>query len=397
MKSEFELLAPVGNFAMLHSAIKAGADAVYFGLQDFNMRNSARNFRLGDLDKMRKICDSSTRNVKMYLTLNTIIYDDEIKQLEKIFRKIKDKVDAVICWDFSVIELCLKYSVPFHVSTQASVSNSSSAEFYKKLGAERIVLARELNLKQIGKISKIVDVECFAHGAMCVSVSGRCFLSQFIHGLSANRGQCAHPCRRAWEIKDDAGNELKLENSRVMSAKDLCTLPFVDKMKKAGVKSFKIEGRNRSPEYVYVVTSVYRKALDGKLDRHEILRLLGELKKVYNRGFSSGFYLKSPTSDDFSSSENGEGTEKKEFIGKIEKYWPKIQVGALKLNSGKIKIGDEVYIIGDKTGVLRIKVESMEINHKKVKEVKKGQKVGIKLPECRKNDDVYLIKKKYHL
>jgi len=324
MKLKYELLAPVGNFANLHTAVAAGADAVYFGIKGFNMRAGAKNFMVKDLPKIRKICKTSPRKPKMYLTLNTIIYGDELKKVEKIIRKVKGKIDAIICWDMSVIELCRKYKIPFHVSTQASVSNIVAAKFYKKLGAERVILARELSLKQIKKISKEVMIECFCHGALCVAVSGRCFMSQFTHGVSANRGECAQLCRRAWEIKDDSGNKLKLENHRVMSAKDLCALPFIEEMKKAGISSFKIEGRNRSPEYVYSVVSEYRKALDKKLSRKEITEAVVRLKKVYHRGFSSGFYLRMPTADDFSFSENGEQEERKEFVGKVYKYWPRV-------------------------------------------------------------------------
>lgn len=391
MKQKYELLAPVGNFRNLYAAIDAGADAVYLGIKDFNMRDSARNFSLGDLKKIRKVCGE----VKMYLTLNTIIYDSELKKVEKIIKISKKYVDAVICWDISVIQLCRKYKVLFHVSTQASVSNIESAKFYKKLGAERIVLARELNLKQIKKISKIIDIECFIHGAMCVAVSGRCFMSQYTHGLSANRGKCAQVCRRSWNIKDDSGNELKLENSRVMSAKDLCTLPFIEKMKDAGISSFKIEGRNRSPEYVYAVVSEYRKALDKKLSREGIVEGIENLKKVYNRGFSSGFYLKMPTADDFSFSENGEQTERKKFVGKIYKYWPKVGACSLKMNAGKLSVGDEVYLISNEEGVRRVKVKSIELDEKSVKAAKKGDDIGIDFGvEAGKGCEVYLIREK---
>ena len=391
-KQKIELLAPAGDFPSLIAAVEAGADAVYLGLKEFNMRDSARNFEIKDLESINRICKTKSKTIKKYLTLNTIIYDSELGDVEKILKKVKGKVDAIICWDLSVIQLAKKYKIPFHVSTQASVANSQSARFYKKLGAERIILARELNLEQIKKISKIVRVECFIHGAMCVSISGRCFTSQFLQNRSANRGQCTHPCRRSYTIKDADGYELKLENSRVMSAKDLCALPFISKLKKAGVTAFKIEGRNRNPEYVSQVTRIYRKALDKKLNEREIKQSIEELKKVYNRGFSSGFYIKTPTADDFSNSENGEGSEFKEFVGKIEKYWPKIGVAALKLNSGKLKIGDEVYIIGNSTGISRAKIKSMEINHKPVQKAEKSQAVGVKLPKCRQGDDVYLIK-----
>jgi len=391
--NKIELLAPAGDFKSLVAAVEAGADAVYFGLKEFNMRESAKNFELKDLDEINKICNVKGKKIRKYLTLNTIIYDSELKKIEEVIRKIKGKVDAVICWDLSVIELCRKYKIPFHVSTQASVANIEAAEFYKKIGAERIVLARELNLKQISKIAKIIPVEVFIHGAMCVSVSGRCFTSQFLHCKSANRGECAHPCRRAYKVIDDEGNELRLENNRIMSAKDLCTLPFINKMKKAGIRAFKIEGRNRGAEYVSLVTKVYRKALDKKLSAAEIKSGLEELRKVYNRGFSSGFYIKMPTADDFSCSDSGEAGETKQVIGRIEKYWPKVGVAAVKIFARRLKLGDEIYISGDKTGIKRAKIESMEINHKRVEEAKKGQLVGIKVPQCRKNDEVYLIEK----
>jgi len=388
--NKIELLAPVGSFPSLLSAIKAGADAVYLGLKEFNMRDSAKNFTLSELEKISKICKEN--KVKLYLTLNTIIYENELGKVEKIIEKVKNKIDAVICWDMSVIGLCKKYKIPFHVSTQASVSNTTSAKFYKKLGAKRINLARELTLSQIRRISKIIPVEIFGHGAMCISISGRCFTSQFLQNRSANRGQCTHPCRRSYKIIDPDGYELRLENNRVMSAKDLCVLPFIEEIKKSGIKALKIEGRNRGPEYVAVVTSVYRKALDKKLNKNEKDELMKELKKVYNRGFSSGFYL--GKLDSLSRSENGEAGEKKLIVGRIENYWKKIGVAHVKIHAIGLKVGDEIYIKGDTTGLMRTRIESMEIKNKPVETVSKGQDVGIKLPECRKGDEVYLIVEK---
>jgi len=389
MKQKYELLAPAGDFPMLIAAIKAGADSVYFGLKEFSMRQNAKNFTIKDLDKIEKICKPS--DIKRYLTLNVIIYDNEIKKVDKILKKIKDKVDAVICWDLSVIQLCKKYNLPFHISTQASVSNIESAKFYKDLGAERIVLARELNLKQIKKISKKIDVETFVHGAMCVSVSGRCFTSQFLFNKSANRGECIHPCRRSYIIKDkQEGYELEVNNDKVMSAKDLCTLPFIEKLKKAGIKTFKIEGRNRDPRYVDTVVKIYRKALDKRLTKAEIKESLEELKKVYNRSFSSGFYLGLPTPDDFAKIEHSASTEKKHFVGKITHYFPKIQVATIKLVS-ELKVGDDLVIIGKTTGLEKAKVERLEIKNKSVKKAKKLQEVGLRLPLVRKNDEVYKI------
>ena len=388
---KYELLAPVGNFPMLVVAVNAGADAIYFALKEYGMRASAKNFTIEDLGKIEKIC--KPKKVKRYLTLNTIIYNSEIKKVEEVIKKVKGKIDAIICWDFAVINLCKKYKIPFMISTQASISNIESAKFYKKLGAKKAVLARELNLKQIKEISKVIDVECFAHGAMCVSVSGRCFTSQFLFNKSANRGQCLHPCRRSYIVRDkQEGYELEIQNDKILSAKDLCTLPFIEKMKKAGVKTFKIEGRNRDPRYVDTVVRIYRKALDKKLSKKEIDESLEELKKVYNRGFSSGFFLGLPTSDDFAAVEHSASKEKKHFIGKVSHYFSKIGVATIKLVS-ELKVGDEIIVIGNSTGIEKSKVERIEIKKKSVSSGKKGDEIGIKLPKINKNDEVYVIKK----
>jgi putative protease len=395
IKNKIELLAPAGDFECLTAAIDAGADAVYFGLKEFNMRQRAKNFNLKDLKKIKAICEKNkTKKIKRYLTLNTIIYDNELKKVENIIKKSKSYVDAIICSDFSVINLCWKYKVPFHISTQMSVSNINTADFFKKLGAKRIILARELNLSQIKKISKLIPTEIFIHGAMCLAVSGRCLTSQFLFNQSANKGLCIHPCRRYYNVKDDEGNELRVDNNYIFSAKDLCALPFIEELKKSGAIAFKIEGRNKEPEYVYTVTKIYRKAIDKKMTKQEIENSLEELNKVYNKGFSSGFYFKSPTPDDFSITENSSAKESKQFIGKIYHYYDKIEVGLLKLNTGKLKIEDEAYIIGKISGVIRHKINSMEIKHKSVNEAKKGDEVGIKLPKCRKGDELYKIVKK---
>jgi putative protease len=387
-----ELLAPAGDFTNLKIAIDAGADAVYFGLKEFSMRANAKNFELKDLDKINELCKS--KKVKKYLALNTIIYNEEIPKLEKILSKVKNKIDAVICWDLSVIQLCKKYKIPFHISTQASISNYETAKFYKGLGAERIVLARELNLKQIKEIQKKVniEIETFIHGAMCISVSGRCFMSQHLFGRSANRGQCIHPCRREYTITDkQQGKEMRVENNHILSAKDLCTLPFVEKLKSAGITCFKIEGRNRDPRYVDTVVRVYRKAIDNKLNKEEIAKLMEELNSVYNKELSSGFYLGLPTSDDLSKTEHSSATKKKHFAGKISKYYKNIGVAEIKLVS-ELKINDEINIIGKTTGIVKSKIISMEIKGKKISHAIKGDEVGIKIKELvRKGDEVYLI------
>ncbi len=396
-KKKIELMAPAGSFPALVAACKAGADAIYLGIDDFSMRSGKRNFNVSDLDKIRKTRDSYPRKPKIYLTLNTIVYNSELKKLESLIKKVKNKVDAVICWDLSVIQECKKEKVPFFISTQASVANKKAAEFYKKLGAQRIVLARELDLKQIKEITKIknLEIEVFIHGAMCVSVSGRCFTSQFLFNKSANRGECFHPCRRSYIVKDEKyGHELRLENNKVMSAKDLCTLPFIEEIKKTGVDSFKIEGRNRDPRYVETVTRIYREAIDRKLSNKEIKSYLEELKDVYNREFSSGFYLGKPLADSFSSVENSAAKKKREYIGKIVHLYPKQEVSVIKLVKD-LKLLDEIIVINDDIGLERHQVNQMEINKKKIKRASKGDEVAIKFPfRAIKGSEIYKIKYK---
>ncbi len=261
-----ELISPVQDFVSLTAAIDAGADAVYFGLKEFSMRAKAKNFNLKELKKAVEICHKN--NVKAYLTLNTIVYENELEQIKIILKKAKEaKIDAVHAWDMAVVKEALKLKISVHLSTQASVSNSEAASFYKKMGVSRVILARECSLKQIKEIKKKVkdlEVEVFVHGAMCVSVSGRCFMSHFLFGKSANRGECIQPCRRKYVVYEPEDKyKLALGEDYVMSPKDLCALPFIDKLISAGVDAFKIEGRNRSPEYVKVVTEVYREAIDA--------------------------------------------------------------------------------------------------------------------------------------
>lgn len=391
-KSGYELLAPAGGFPQLVAAVKAGADAVYFGLKEFSMRVNAKNFEIKDLKKINSICGE---NVKKYVTINVIVYDHELKKLDLTLKRIKGKVDAVICWDLSVINLCKKYDIPFHISTQASISNSEAVNFYKNLGAERVVLARELSLKDIESIHRKTDleIEAFCHGAMCVAVSGRCFMSQDLYSRSANRGMCTQPCRRTYTVRDEEGRELKLEGNTVMSAKDLCTLPFIGKMKKAGITSFKIEGRSRDARYVDAVVREYRKALDNDLSEEEIDEGLKRLKEVYTKGFSNGFYLGVPTSDDFSKVEHSIATKKKVFVGKIMHYYSKASVGEVLVQSEGFELGDELCVIGKTTGIEKTIVDRIEVEGEPIEEAKRGYTVGVKFPEkVRKNDDVYVVR-----
>jgi len=410
-KSKPELLAPVGNFTNLKVAIDAGADAVYFGLKMYSLRAStseSKNFSLEDLEKVKEQCKNA--GVKRYLTLNSIIYDRELENIEKIIKQVSEKnlADAIICWDLAVVNLCRKYHLPIHISTQGSVSNSEAVKFYQSLGAERIVLARELDLKQIKDIvdKTGLEAEIFIHGAMCVAVSGRCFMSQFLFNKSANRGMCIHPCRRSYTIRDSQeGYELEIDNDKVLSAKDLCTLPFIDKLIQAGLKSFKIEGRNRDPRYVDKVVRVYRKAIDivwkkisegkkAELPEKEKNELIQELEKVYNKGFSRGFYFGTPTADDFSKVEHSQAKEMKHYTGKIVHYYREPKVAEIELVSN-LEVGNTLAIIGKTTGIEEFKLESMEIENKKIQKAEKGQTVGIKVPSrVRKNDEVYVIKKR---
>jgi putative protease len=298
------------------------------------------------------------------------------------------------------LEEAKKLKLNIHLSTQASVSNSKSANFYKKLGVSRIILARECTLRQIKEISKNskIEIETFVHGAMCVSISGRCFLSQEIFGKSANRGECIQPCRREYTITDaEEKHKLKLGKDYVMSPKDLCALPFIEKLVKSGVKAFKIEGRNRSPEYVKAVTSSYRNAIDDyynkKLTKEKIKSYISKLKKVYNRGFSSGFYLGLPTARDFTKSYGSRAATRKKYIGFVRNFYKKVSVAEIKLEAGDLKSGDSILVIGNKTGVKEEKISSMQVNKKEVKKVKKGSRVGIKTKNLmRENDKVYVIK-----
>jgi putative protease len=394
-----ELLAPVSDRVMLKAAIDAGADCVYFGLQKLNMRATGKNFTMEELPEIVKQCHDS--NVKVFLTVNTIVYDTELGDVKDVITGAKAAgVDYVICWDMAVIHECKKQGMAFHISTQASIANSAAAKFYKDLGAERVVLARECTLAQIKQIIKEsgVEVETFIHGAMCVSVSGRCFTSQHLFGRSANRGDCLQPCRREYKIIDEENRELILGSNYVMSAKDLCAMPFIDKLIDAGITCFKIEGRVRSPEYVKTVVSAYREAIDAckenKFNKELVDKLVEKLKTVYNRAFSNGFYFGMPTADDFTDTYGSKATTKKVYVGYVKNFYKQHFVAEIKLEADKISVGDKIMVQGPTTGVQEQIVESMEVDKKSIKEAEK-QDVGIKLSfPVRPNDKVFKIESK---
>ncbi len=383
---------------MLNAAIEAGADAVYFGVKNLNMRAAANNFELSDLPAIVEHCRE--RNVDTHLTLNTIVFEEELEELDRILRTAKEAgITMIICWDMSVIQKCIELGIPFCISTQASASNSAAVKFYEKLGAYRIVLARECTLDKIKEIKNKsgIEIETFVHGAMCIAISGRCFMSHDIFGKSANRGECIQPCRREYKITDiDEKYELELGEDYVMSPKDLCTIEFIDKIIEAGVDALKIEGRKRSPEYIANVVSVYRQAIDlffeEKLDEARKTEFVEKLKKVYNRGFSSGFYFGEPGSESYTKTYGSIATTRKVYIGKILNYYKKSKVAFIRIEADDIKSGDSIYIIGSTTGVVELTIEKMMQDENELNIVTKGNDITILCDELvRQYDKVYKI------
>ena len=394
-----ELMAPAGDKTMLTAVVNAGADAVYFGVEKLNMRVKAANFRLENLPELSSYCKEN--NVKTYLTLNSIIYEDDLDQLREIITEAKNaNIDRIICWDLSVIQLCREIGIPFCISTQGSVSNSLAAGFYKDIGASRIVLARECSLEDIKKVraSTDLEIEVFIHGAMCIAVSGRCFMSHYLFGKSANRGDCIQPCRREYQVYDPIiDKSMLVGEDYILSPEDLCTIEFIDQIIEAGVDSLKIEGRKRSPEYAQKATAVYRKAIDlyfeNKLTLEIKLGLKNELRRVFNRGFSSGFYFGTPGSNEYANSFGSKASTRKEFLGRVLNYYKKAGVVYILIEAGTLQEGDEIYIMGKTTGVVKLNVENILNEDIKTSTAVKGEKVTFRCGELvRPHDAVYLIK-----
>lgn len=384
-----ELLAPCRNISTMNAAINSGANAVYFGVNKLNMRMNAGSFQLKDLKQA--VNHAHSRGVKCYLTLNSIIYEDELEESEEVIKEAKRAgVDAVIIQDVGLIPLLKENGLEFHISTQLSVSNSKSVNFYEKLGASRVILARECSLEQVKEIIKktSIGVELFIHGAMCVSVSGRCFFSHSLHGKSANRGECMQPCRREWSVKNEFG-ELIYDGKRFLNAKDLCTLPFLDELINLGAVSFKIEGRMKSADYINTVVKVYREALDD-FKESKISDWMKRLKSVYNRGFSTGFYYNKPNINDVELIHKGNKAEHGRVnLGRVVNYYQKLGVAELELLHSDLEIGDVIIVEGSTT-FLKQEVKSIQIEHESVKKANKSSKIAVKVnKKVRENDLVY--------
>ncbi len=408
-----EIMAPVGGYESLAAALQAGADSVYFGVTQLNMRaRAADNLSLGDLGEIAEMC--KRKGVKTYLTVNTLLYDHDAIIMRKIVDAAqKSGIDAIIAFDFATIGYCNEIHMPVHVSVQFSVSNYESLKFFSKM-TNRVVLARELTLDQIkaiygriqeerliGNEGRLMEIEAFVHGALCVAQSGRCYMSLYTHNASANRGACLQNCRAKYKVTDmDSGKELVVDNQYIMSAADICTIDMVDKLLEAGVQVFKIEGRGRKPEYVSAVVRTYKRALEdvtrGEYTPEKIRKYYGDLEKVFNRGLSHGNYYLGKELGAYSDVYGSKAKEEKELIGIVTHYFRKAAVAEMKLTSGSLAKGDEVYIMGDTTGVYRTKViELRDESDQKVDQVHKGSSATFPVSEkVRINDAVFKIKER---
>lgn len=400
-------MAPVGSHESLTAAIDAGCNSVYFGLEQLNMRSrSSINFTTEDLKLIAEKC--SANNVRSYLTLNTILYDHDIRLMKNLVDEAKEAgISAVICSDLAAMAYCKKVGVPVHISTQANVTNIDTIEFYADY-ADVMVLSRELTLTQVGEITReikrrnitgpsgeLVRIEVFAHGALCMAVSGKCYLSLHSHNASANRGACIQNCRRKYVVTDEEGVEFEIDNEYIMSAKDLCTIGFIDKMVDAGISIFKIEGRGRSADYVDVTVRCYREAIEafesGDYTKDKVDAWTERLATVYNRGFWDGYYMGRKMGE-WNDSYGSKATTKKLFLGRGVKYFSKMQVGEFSMESHSLKTGDKILITGPTTGVVRSTVKELRIADSTVEEVKKGDKFSLPVDTViRPSDKLYKI------
>ncbi|MBT5016587.1 U32 family peptidase [Candidatus Peregrinibacteria bacterium] len=398
-------MAPVGSFAALTAAIEAGANSVYFGVQQLNMRaRSAANFTLDDLREIAKTCNDA--GVRTYLTVNTVLYDHDLTLMRAIIDTAKEaNVTAIIAQDMAAILYANKIGMTIHISTQLSISNYEGVKFYSQF-ADTIVLAREVDLDSIAAICKkikeedlrgpageLVKIEIFVHGALCIAQSGRCQMSLLQSNTSAQRGACLHECRKKYEVKDmETGHELRIRDNYIMSPKDLCSLPFLDKLIESGVAVLKIEGRGRSPQYVDVVVRVYREARDAifakEFTEKKKKEWMKQLGTVYNRGFCDGYYLGKPLPE-WSGYSKNRSTDERIFVGRVTHYFPKVGIAEISVDAQKFKKGDHLVIMGNTTGVMYVDVEEVR------QDEESSKTVTIPVPDrVRLNDKVYLVTKR---
>lgn len=403
-----EIMSPVGSFESLASAIQAGAGSVYFGLGKLNMRaGSTVNFTEEDLGSITELCQQ--HNVKSYLAVNTIMYDSDIAEMHRIIDLAKQKnITAIIASDTAVLEYALQQGVEIHASTQLNISNIEAVKFFAKY-CDVVVLARELTLDKVAYIhqqireqnirgpkGELVRIEMFVHGALCMAVSGKCYLSLHELGRSANRGACLQVCRRAYTVKDrESDITLDVENEYIMSPKDLCTVGFIDKILAAGVEVLKIEGRARPPEYVKTVTQVYHEAVNaveqGIFTPEKAEAWKARLSEVFNRGFWDGYYLGQRLGE-WNNIHGSKAKYHKEFVGTVNNFFSRLSVAEIYMNSGKISVGDRVLIIGPTTGTIDITLSEIRFDDRQSNSAKKGDVISIPVPEkVRRSDKLYIL------
>lgn len=404
----YEVMAPAGSRESLAAALKAGADSIYFGIEALNMRaHSASRFTINDLHEIARLCDE--HGVKSYLTVNTIIYDEDLDMMRTICDAAKAAgISAVIAADVAVLSYCSTIGQEVHLSTQLNISNEEALRFYARF-ADVVVLARELNLQQVRRIADFIDknnicgpsgekvrIEMFCHGALCMAVSGKCYLSLDNQGRSANRGECMQQCRRSYTVKDkETGVELDIDNQYIMSPKDLKTIGFIEKMIKAGVTVFKIEGRARSAEYVYTVVQCYKEAIraveNGTFCDEMVENWNKRLATVFNRGFWDGYYQGQKLGE-WSKKYGSSATEKKVYVGKGMKYFSKLGVAEFLIEAGTISVGDKLVVIGPTTGAMYLRADSIHGNNGAIETAEKGMYVSIPVTDkVRPSDKLYKL------
>lgn len=405
-RKEIEIMAPAGSYESLIAAVQGGADSVYFGAEQLNMRAaSSVNFSLSDLRKIASICRDN--NLKSYLTVNVVVYDQELDQMRSLIDSaVESGISAIIASDLSAIEYAFRSGMEVHLSTQLNITNTEALKFYSRW-ADVVVLARELNLGQVREIhdnirkqdirgpkGEPVKIEMFVHGALCMAISGKCYLSLHENNKSANRGECYQTCRKSYIVTEkESGYQLEIDNEYIMSPKDLCTIGFTDRIIDAGIRVFKIEGRARSPEYVRIVSSCYNEAvnsvLDGSYDSEKIRLWMERLSTVFNRGFWDGYYLGQKLGE-WNASYGSSATRKKIYLGKITNYFTKVNVAEIKLENGDLEKGDLLLITGPTTGVIEYKADEIRVDLKVTGKALKGEFCSVKISDyLRRSDKVY--------